>query len=275
MKILSTLFLIIVLPFNLKAQNDSIYFKSHAIGIKKITALSSNVHKVLSPYKLIMLGETSGTNEPATFFTSLVELFTSFSDSVLVGFEIPLDQMNEFLKFKTDSSIYKSDFFLKNANDFRASSALASAISKLNKNKYVNIFFYDVNAEESKTSDSKDKLRYLKIKSSMKAHPKCKTITFGVTVHNMMLPYKGETTTAMFLKKDMELNQKQQFCSLNHVFQRGPWVGGMRMLDDTSFTQLKGYTNYLYIYKNDPLNAYSGVFFTKVVTAATLMDMKK
>jgi hypothetical protein len=278
MKLIRILFLIFFVQFNLNAQTvDSAYFRAQAIGLKQPGVLPSGVYNLLGRYKLIMIGEKSGTNEPAMFLTGLAELFTYHGDSIQVGFEIPPDQMNEFLKLKTDSSVYKSDFFSKTSNDNRANSAWATAILKLNTNKYVSIFFYDVNTEESKTPDDRNKLMYLKIKHHIQAHPKWKTITFGDNVHNMIRPYKEENTTAIYLLTDPELSLKQGLCTLNHNFQKGQTLGGQWKLGlpDSYFPQLPGYTNYLFLYKNEQVNIYNGIFFTKVARTATCLNKKR
>jgi outer membrane protein OmpA-like peptidoglycan-associated protein len=252
--------------------------KEKMLNLDNLTSLSKPVYDLLSSNKLIMIGEMHGTNEPAAFVTGLAELFTRYSDSVQVGFEIPPDQMREFLKLKTEHSIYSSDFFLHGFNDGRSSDAWAKAIAILTKNTRVRIFFYDINTAESKTGNDRDSLMYVKIKEEIKAHPKWKTITLSGNIHNMLLPYKGENKTAAYLYNDPELKLKHKLCSLNHNYQNGTMLNnigkGLELrqvnMGESPYSKLSNSDNFLYTYKNDPLNTYTGIFFTKNITAATL-----
>jgi hypothetical protein len=282
MKFQQILLLILSVHYNLNAQSDSTYFKSHAIELNKLDSLSLNVYKAIASYKLIMVGEMHGTNEPAAFVTDLAKLFTKFDDSVQVGFEIPADQMNEFLKLKTERSIYSSDFFSIGFNDGRSSNAWASAIATLTKNARIHIFFYDTNTGESKIYDDRDSLMYLKIKNNWQAHPQWKMITLSGNIHNMLLPRNGKNKTAAYLLNDPDLNMKDKLCSLNHNYQSGTMLNniGNRLelrevnMGKSPYSKLTSFDNFLYIYENDPLNTYSGIFFTKTVTAATLTNKK-
>ncbi len=228
-----------------------------------------------------MIGEMHGTNEPAQFVTGLAELFTSNNDSVQVSFEIPADQMQTFLKLKTDSSIFNSYFFSNAYMDGRASIAWALAIIQLNKNSRVSLFFYDRNNQEGHI-DSRDSTMYIHIKTKMLEHPNWKTITISGNIHNMLLPYKGESKTGAYLKNDAQLNLKDKICSLNHLYQSGTMYNNMgkglevRQVDNSSlsFAKFAVYENYLYLFPDDDKNTYSGIFFTKTVTAAMLARQK-
>jgi hypothetical protein len=280
MKYLSIFIIFVFIHCNLKSQNSSDYFKTDIdiIEIEKLESLSSFLWPYLTPYKLIMIGEMHGTNEPASFVTGLAQLFTFHGDSVQVGFEIPSDQMNEFLKLKTEKSIYNAEFFSKISNDGRASKAWATAIATLNKNPRINIFFYDIISGESKFIDDRDSIMYLKIKSNIKAHPKWKTITLSGNIHNMLQPYKGEKKTAFFLLNDVELKLKNNLCALNHTYQSGTMLNnigkGLELrqvnMGESSYSKRSHFDNFLFLHKYDPANTYSGFFFTKTVTAATL-----
>ena len=153
----------------LLGQADSARLATSAIEIGKPDSLSTEIYNALHPYKLIMIGEMHGTNEPAAFVKGLAQLFASHKDSVRVGFEIPSDQMKEFMKAKTERSVYNSTFFKMGSADGRASEAWASCIASLAKKPLVRIFFFDVNSDESKNKlIDKDSLMYLKIKNEIR-----------------------------------------------------------------------------------------------------------
>jgi hypothetical protein len=280
MKYPSIFIVFVFIHCNLKSQNSSDHFKTdiNIIEIEKLDSLSSLLWPYLTPYKLIMIGEMHGTNEPAAFVTGLAQLFAFHGDSVQVGFEIPSDQMGEFLKVKTEKSIYNSEFFSKISNDGRASKAWATAIATLNKNPRINIFFYDIISGESRFIDDRDSIMYLKIKSNIKAHLKWKTITLSGNIHNMLQPYKGEKKAATFLRNDSELKLKNKLCALNHNYESGTMLNnvgkGLELrqvnMGESSYSKRSHFDNFLFLHTYDPANTYSGFFFTKTVTAATL-----
>lgn len=256
--------------------------KENAIKIDKLDSLNRKIYKLLSNYKLIMVGEMHGTNEPAKLVIGLTELLTNIGDSVQVGLEIPSDQMTKYLELHLNSNIYSSDFFAKNSTDGRASFAWAEVISKLNTNTKVRIFFYDINKGECKNTDDRDSAMYLKIKNEIKGHPKWKTITLSGNIHNMLLPYKEKTKMALYLSKDIELNISDNICSLNHYYQSGTMLNNTgnglelhQVNNSTSnYSKAVDYDNYLLLFPVNIVDRYNGIYFTRNVTAAKMVSNK-
>jgi hypothetical protein len=125
------LFLILAYTHSLSAttaQDYQAYVKENAVKIDNLDSLNHAVWHLLSDYKLIMVGELHGTNEPAKFVTGLARLLSGMGDSVQIGLEIPSEKMTKYLKQPNDSNIYSSDFFAKNSDDGRASVAWAEVI---------------------------------------------------------------------------------------------------------------------------------------------------
>jgi len=211
--------------FSADGQDLSTYIKNNAVRTDKLDSSKNEVYNLLANFKLIMIGEMHGTNEPAKFIIQLAELLTSNNDSVQVGLEIPPDLMNKYISSRSDENIYASNFFADNSKDGRASFAWAEIISKLNKNSKVSIFFYDKIEGESKTHEDRDSLMYLKIKKEIKLFPNWRTITLSGNIHNMILPYKNKTKMALYLIKDSELNLSKNICTLNHYSQSGRYNG--------------------------------------------------
>jgi hypothetical protein len=276
----SRLFILLLsLAFNtLKGQADSARLAKSAIEITKLDSLSEVIYDALHPYKLIMIGEMHGTQEPATFVKGLAELFTKHNDSVVVGFEIPSDQMKLFIKMKNERAVYNSDFFKFGSTDGIANDALASCIASVSKNPRVRILFYDINSGESKKNNNdRDSLMYLKIKNELKKHPASTFITLSGNIHNMLLAYKGENKVAGYLSKDNDLHIADKICSLNHVFKSGTMLNNMgkglqlNKVDNgvTEYSKFTKYNNYLFLFPSKQY-AYNGVFYTRNVTAAKL-----
>ena len=264
----------------LLGQADSARLATSAIEIGKPDSLSTEIYNALHPYKLIMIGEMHGTNEPAAFVKGLAQLFASHKDSVRVGFEIPSDQMKEFMKAKTERSVYNSTFFKMGSADGRASEAWASCIASLAKKPLVRIFFFDVNSDESKNKlIDKDSLMYLKIKNEIEKHPSAVVITLSGNIHNMLLAYKGENKIARYFIKDKNSSFADNMCSLNHTFKSGSMLNNTRkglllskMDNGTSeYSKFTKYNDYLFLFPSKQY-AYNGVLFTRTVTAVKLVS---
>src|SRR5689334_18537352 len=139
---------LVLIYINVQGQNDESYLRANAILVDNPEKLNDSIYSLLAPFQVIMFGEMHGTNESAPFVKGLANLFTSKGDSVSVGLEIPPMLMTTFLSRSTDSSIYASDFFSQPAVSGKESVPWAALISALNKNKKVQLFFFDVNASE-------------------------------------------------------------------------------------------------------------------------------
>lgn len=254
--------------------------KENAVMIVHLDTLENLVYDKVKDFKLIMVGEMHGTNEPANFLIGLTELFTNHGDTVQVGFEIPSEQMTNYYQSLTDSSVFHSDFFANNSDDERASIAWANAITRLTKNSRVRIFFYDINKTESKDFQDRDSLMYLKIKKRIIEHPNWRTITLSGNIHNMRLPFREKQKAAYYLCNDKDLNFSDKICTLNHFYQSGTMLNNigngleLRQVNNkpSVFSETFNFDNYLFLYKT--ANTYNGIFFTKTVTASELTNKK-
>jgi hypothetical protein len=178
---------------------DSLYIRRNAIRIDRQDSLSTSLYDSISTYKIIMVGETHGTKEPAKFVRSLVELLIKNGDTVQVGLEIPSEEIKTFTRTSPDSAIYASTFFRTWRHDIRASADWANLIIRFNNIPNVNFFYYDVNKGDFKNYGNRDSLMYTKIKRRIQFHSKWKTITLGGNIHNMLLPYRGEIKMGLYL----------------------------------------------------------------------------
>jgi hypothetical protein len=247
---------------NVNGQNILTHLKEHAIKVDKIDSLSKQVYDLISSFKVIMLREIHGTNEPANLLTGLVTLLTKYGDSVQVGFELPSEQMKLFLKQHTSSSILKTVFFANPSGDGRASKAWFNAITSINKNKMAKIFFFDWNPGDKGNADS---IMYLNIKSKIKEHPNKKTITISGGMHNRILPFEKQNKAATFLMLDKDLNIADSLCSLTHEFESGETLWNKFEVNPSIYAKL-AFDNYLFLYPKNSNEPYSGIFFTRKLT---------
>jgi len=248
------------------------------VKIERLDSLEQDIYDKLNDFRLIMIGEMHGTNEPAHFLIGLAELLANNGDSVQVGFEIPSELMTSYIQSPTDSNLLQTDFFLGKFADGRASIAWANAIARLTKNTKVQIFFFDI-YEYSENTDG-DSLMYLKIKEKIIANPNWRTITLSGNIHNMRTPFKEIQTTAYYLCNDQELNFADRICTLNHFYQSGTMLSNIgKGLELRQFnhppdivSETLNFDNYFYL--SQQVDIYNGRFFTKNITASEPANKK-
>jgi hypothetical protein len=269
--------LILIFSFFIShAQDDSVYIKTNAVRIENPESLSDSVYVLLKPFSIIMFGEMHGTNESAPFVNGLSELFTSKGDSVLVGLEIPPAGMQKFNSDRTDSSIYQSDFFRNPSYESgKESLPWAALISRLNKNRKVTIFFFDVNEKEGKP-DQRDSLMSAKIKTQLKKYPGRRMITLTGNYHNKISD--GSTITS-YLKRDNELNVSSKICSLNLEYYSGTcranFGKGLEVKRlghyKTAYDSSVDFDKYLLLVSPKSDYEYNGFYYTRRISAAKMV----
>jgi len=265
------LFLILNLVFvKVDGQDYPTYLKENAIKIDKVDSLNKNVYDLLAAYKIIMIGEIHGTNEPVNFLEGLVKLFTENGDTVQVGFEIPAKQMAPFLKHPSRVNILKTEFFVSPSGDGRASVAWNRAIAKISKNPKASLFFFDKNIGDNRNADS---VMYLNIKYRIEKHRNWKTITISGNIHNSLEMYKEQNTMGTLLSIDKELNIADNICSLNHEFKGGQTIWNEFKETETVYSKV-GYDNYLFLYPKNKNEPYTGFLYTKYLTKSESAVLK-
>lgn len=263
---------------SLRGQNYAKYLEENAVPIARLDSLDRAVYDRLSDNRLIMVGEMHGTNEPVQFVNKLADLFTRMGDSVLVGFEIPADQMGLFEQNRTDSSIYQSSFFARNSTDGRASMAWASTLNALRRNPKVHIFFFDIDENDQKSSAPRDSIMYLRIKRRLQQFPGYRAITISGNVHNMIVPFNDQKTAACYLLEDTELQLQGHLCCLNHLYHKGSMLNNsgkglvLKEIENPPswYMQYTQAAHYLLLYPKRPGLRFHGIFFTETVSAAAM-----
>lgn len=248
----------------INAQNLSEHLIKHAVKIDTVDSLDDSIYNILAHYRIIMVGEIHGTNEPIGLVESLAELFTKNGDSVQVGFEIPADQMKMFSKEKTKGNILKSEFFQSPSADGRASIAWYKTIANLNANKRVKVFFFDALSNSSSRTNW-DSIMYLNIKSQIQRNRNWRTITICGGMHNRIKPNVGEQKMGCYLVNDKELNLKDSICSLNHEFESGETLWNKFEPMPSAYAKL-AYDEYIFLYPKSINEPYHGIYFTRYLT---------
>lgn len=256
------MFGLITFSGNIYSQDNIESLKTNSIKIDNLNKPDKKVYDVLSNYRVIMIGEIHGTNEPVNMLRGLVDLFTQNGDSVLVDFEIPETQMTTYLYQHTDKSILNSEFFSRPSGDGRASIAWYTSLAKISKNKKAKIFFFDKAVDQIGNSDS---IMFSNIKSNILEHPNWKTIVICGDVHSSTMPYEEQMTTGSLLINDQDLNLADSLCSLNHVFESGETLWNEFPFMPTTYSQL-AYDYYLFVCPKGRKDPYQAIFFTRKLT---------
>jgi hypothetical protein len=257
-------FILAIGIFKSNGQDLSELLMKEAVKIDNIDSLDCNIYKILAHYRIIMVGEIHGTNEPIGLVENLVELFNKNGDSVQVGFEIEPKQMKAFLKQKTEGNIIKSDFFQSPSGDGRASFAWYKTIANLNANKMVKIFFFDYNFNPF-AQTNRDSIMYVNIKSQIKKKRTWRTITICGGIHNRIKPHEEEQKMGWYLINDKELNFKDSMCSLIHEFESGETLWNKFNPMPSAYTKIP-YDKYIFFYPKSMNEPYHGIYFTRYLT---------
>jgi hypothetical protein len=273
----SWILLLTLFHLNIYGQ-DSNYLKQNAIEIERQDSLGNDLYDRIAKYSLIMVGELHGSNEPAQFVSSLVELMIRKGNPVQVGLEIPSEEMKSSVSDKKDSSVYSSLFFMSNRNDARASLAWADLITRFGHMRNVELFYYDINKEDLQNSFNRDSLMYVKVKKQIQLHPDWKTITLGGNIHNMLLTYGGETKMGLYLYGDKDLHLSENILSVGHYYATGTtWdnsAGSLTLYtvdhSDSYFAKTLDYENYFFIFPSGTKYKYNAIYFTRKVTPSDL-----
>lgn len=260
---------------NASGQDNETYLKANAIRFDNAEELNDSVYTLLSPFQIVMVGEMHGTNESAPFVNGLTNLFTNHGDSVLVGLEIPAEYMRKYLQLHTDSSVYQSEFFSNPPYlDGRESLPWANLIATLNKNPKVQLFFFDTNRDKE-VVPFRDSLMAMNIKTQFDKHPSWKIITLSGNYHTS-ISNSGSMTS--FLKRNITAN----VCSLNMEYKEGTCMANFSGVFTKKtlgsypsvFNSTEGYDRYVLLYPANSNFEYTGIYYTKYITAAIMVNSK-
>jgi len=128
----------------------------------------------------------------------------------------------------------------------------------------------------------RDSLMYIKIKKRILLHPSWKTITLSGNIHNILIPYNGETKMGLYLLNDKDMNISNKILSLDHFYATGQiWDNSGSKLQfyqvdnsNSIFAKTVDYDNYMFIYPREKEKKYNGIYFTRIVTVSNLVSEK-
>jgi hypothetical protein len=263
---LKIFFILILFSFkSVFSQDEKNYILQNAIECKDWTAVNQNIYEILKDKKCICIGEMHGTKEPAELLVGLSRTFVANKKKVIVGIEIPKEAMNEFLQQKDSVGLSKTGFFSYKRMDARNSEAWFRTILDCAALNLDFCFFDELYGGE------RDKNMFENLKKAYLSDTNSVLITLSGNVHNKLLPYKEQITMGCYLKEYFGT----RVFSINHLWQEGSMYNltdeGLKLktyppsnnaLDNT------GYDSYFIKNIFSGMNDYSGIFYTRKMTAS-------
>lgn len=185
----------------------------NVISLDSTLQIPSQLTNNLAKYKFILVGEMHGTKEPVKFVRQLA-IALSEKKKILVGFEIPADQLKLKSKTLTKIKLSKTKFF-KNSRDGRNSEEWMKTILALSGMPNVTVFFFD--AVKSQSHLDRDSAMFLNLKTEYLKDTSCLVITISGNIHNQLLPYKNSKTLGYFISSYLS----GFVLSVNHQYESG------------------------------------------------------
>ena len=250
----------------------------------------------LKGHDAFLLGELHGTNECADLLYGLARIFAENNERVLVGFELPHDQLGAVDTDHSLESIKKSSFFTDDYQDGRGSIKWAETVSQLMSLDNIDIVFFDNTSEEWNDSywvSRRDSLMFEKINSAIAKFEPTKLITISGNAHNQLQPLWSDATMGHYLDTHpRSYLRERNILSLVNVYDGGTAMNnsgnGLEFSDmgqrDSSVFTAFGVDKYIFVYEDkDSVSAYTnmsdwqvygynGMYFTKTITAARPFD---
>lgn len=263
------LFLVSLSSFHLFSQGWKEYIAENALAVGKNLELDSSHYYAFKNYKLILMGEMHGTQEPAKMVEQLARLILSYEDSVSVGLEIPEQEMEAFLKMPSEKTLEESHFFSKPNQDGRNGRAWFELVRYCMNEPRVRVFFYDNAASPEVPRDS---IMYREIKKQASSHPAHKILTISGNLHNQLVARNGSKTMGNYLSADSLTFSKGQICSIYHYYAEGTMLNntgkGLELttveFEESDFTSGK-HENYFIFYDSIEPTPNNCIFFTRKV----------
>lgn len=270
-----TIILFLFLKLNGKAQSFSNFIKQNAIELK-----SELIFDKIKAYKCLMIGEMHGTKEPAEFLTDLVRLSSKNGKKIILGLEIPANDMVEFIKKKTTKNLKKTIFFKNGYGDGRNNEAWFELIENCKKLKNVEFCFFDMNSNENSGSSNRDSIMFNNLIKAYKNDTTKVIYTLSGNIHNKIKPYRNNKTLGCYM---VEYLSENTVLTINHFYGEGTMFN--RTPEGLKIRKIKGQAEIFnsstkfenYFLPKLPegfMDDYTALFYTKTMTASIPIDYK-
>jgi hypothetical protein len=259
----------LLLSSKLFSQSWKEYIAQNALPVGKNLEPDSSLYHSFKDYRLIMMGEMHGTQEPAKMVEQLARLILHSEDSVSIGLEIPEKELVSFLQNPSERTLKESHFFSKPNEDGRNGRAWFELVSYCMNDPRIRVFFFD-NAVSSDVP--RDSIMYLEVKKQAALHPQNKILTISGNLHNQLIARNGSKTMGSYLSADSLTFPKKQICSIYHYYAEGTMLNntgkGLELTTiefrESDFTS-GNYENYFIFYDSAEPTPNNCIFFTRRV----------
>lgn len=261
------------------AQAQNIADTLKPVQVVKPDSLGEDICQLLRPYQLLLIGETHGTNESAKLVAGLIKIMLAHGDSVQIGLEIKLSQMNDFHKNQTAATLLTSKFFSGKNHNPQASEAWAKLMLSASKNTRCELFFFDAVYTDYNRLYPRDSAMYLNIKEKMKEHPSWKTIILTGDIHSRPSPYNNIPTLGYYLSTDTAIAAFSPIISIVHRYKTGElWdTSGLlpqeyeKWYEDLPYTKSKGLKSYLLLLPDKTNGTARCIYYTEKATRSRII----
>ena len=255
------------------------YLSENALQIKDNYELDSAYYDYFKNYKLILIGETHGTKEPAKLVKSISELILENEKIVSVGLEIPEELMKVFTQMPCDSTLALTKFFTKDNIDGRNGQAWFDLIKYCNTQPKIKLFFFD--NFNVKKNTNRDSSMYLSILTQMSKYPQSKIITLSGGIHSKLIPYKTNPTLGNYCINDSLNFPIHSVCSINHIYSEGTILNSigngleLRTIDfeESVFSNSVDFKNYLIFYQTAEPSDHNCIFYSRNVNHSQKVNL--
>jgi len=270
--------LTLVLSHGLRAQTLDKFIGAHAVRVDMTNhSKNDSLLQQLSGYKLVMVGEMHGTQEPAQFVSYLVDQLVANGSDVQLGIEIPEEMVKEFILKPSAEHLRESDFFKRGFLDGRANRDWFNVIVKYQSSQKVKLFFYD-----TESNMNPDSIMYARVRQKIIDKPTATTVLLGGNFHNRLIDSRSGKPMGAYFLNDRTISNLGKICAINHQYKYGTMKNSsgqglqLRVIESAP-TYYSEATHFKAYYSVLPENEYpySAVLYTEKVTAAEIMNVKE
>ncbi|PTL81171.1 ChaN family lipoprotein [Vitiosangium sp. GDMCC 1.1324] len=190
MKILFSLLAMLIFPTFARAETPAEHIKSNAREFKNLD-VSPALLGSIENHKLILLGESHGTNEMPDYAFKIIEAMAQKHD-VAIGLEFPTDiqgQIDSFLKTGDEKVLAALDFFQDaNYHSGRGSEAMVRLLKNIRTLPRAKVFCFDIPKPQKgqAVSNDRDTKMAMTILDFIKKNPSRTVITFSGNLHSRL-----------------------------------------------------------------------------------------
>jgi hypothetical protein len=243
--------------------------RNNIIPFDSTLELPDSLISRLANYKIIMIGEMHGTQEPVRFFTQLVSKLSA-RKKIIAGYEIPGYLFSLKKEEINDSSLRKQKCFQFNT-DGRFSTSWYESILALSKKTNVEFLFFDISFGQD--PHNRDSAMFLNIRNKYLMDTSVIIVTITGNVHNKLIPHKNSNTLGCYLRTYLT----PSILSMSHHYNNGSMYNnfgqGLKInhVNDEAgvYKTLHSSANYFYIFgKDDKWSAWNSFLYTEKINAS-------